>query len=515
MRNLLSAGLPGRWLQQIRLLLPRNSVFVGIEFERAVIKLIVASGRRPRERVRHLKVKFLSSDSDEEIRRALREFVRAMALQPGTPATVAVPRHVVHAKIFRLPGQDLAELRKMAAFRLQKEIPLPLHELVYDLRIVAKEPEGHARVLAVVGRRADVERYIDLCQDAGLEVAGVRLNSEAAYHELVQTIADLPELNNQCLAMVDVDFSATNVNVIDRGDLRYCRSVGRGVSELMDRLAGPRRRNAFDEWIEELATGVAETLTAFKHDESGPPVEHIVLSGWLPKASFISQHLTESLGLPVTWFDPTIHLENHTDGGAETTTNHWFSVAALLGMAEASETDSIDLRPEPVRQTLRRRQLLRSGVHAGLLLTYLVVLLLATQGLALRHRESLVVQLRSAIKAWQPKVEAVNRWQRVQQTLKEQMGSPDLTAALLAQLLQAIPASVELGSVSFTRGESLVIHGSARRLAEVLNMPQQLARQPAFEEATILSTNRRQRQGSEEMIDFEMKINLSSDKPNP
>ncbi|MDZ7276617.1 MAG: pilus assembly protein PilM [candidate division KSB1 bacterium] len=504
-----TARLPDELKEQLHELWPQPRRFVAIEFERGVLKFLMIAGRPDREQVRYLKVKFLSSDKHEEILKTLRTHMQAMGLPRGARVTITVPQQDVHVKLWRLPSQDPAELRQMIRFRLQKEIPLPMADIVFDYRPVAQEADGHTRILVVVARRQKVEHYSRLCRQVGLVVEAVRLSGEATYHEFRKTLQALPELASQCLVLVDVDFAATTVNIIDRGNLVFCRSLARSVSDLMDRLTGPSAKHAYVEWIDELASGVADTIAAFQRHGWHAASQHVVLTGWLPQVRAIGERLTDHLGLTVSWFDPTIPLTATAQTETELTTHRWFSIAALLGMVEKNGQSLMDLRPEAERQSLRRRELRRQLTYLALLTVYLLVLIWGTLTLTLHRREARLAQLRQEIATLQPRVKAIKRWQQAREAMAKQLGT-DLTAAVVAQVLEVLPAGIELNSLTFARGDGLLVRGTAGSLAEVFDLPQFLAPQPALGECVIHSANRRKQTDGTEIVEFEMKIDLQT-----
>ncbi|MFQ5637218.1 MAG: pilus assembly protein PilM [bacterium] len=487
--------------------------FLAIEFDRNLVKFIVVHGPNIREGVRFLKVKFLSSDGDEELGKVLRENLNEMGINRGHHVTISVPRHSVHAKILRLPSHDVKELRKMVLFQMQKELPLPPEDVLCDFRVITREPDGFAQVMAVTARKHEIERYEKLCKSVGLVVDAIRLNIEAIYHSFQQFLKDLGEMESQCVALVDVDFSATNIIIIDRGRFLFCRSVGRGVGELMDGMVGPERALVYDNWTDELSRGVEDTLAIFKRSGVERDVEAIALTGWLPRRKEITLKLSQDLNVPASWFDLMIPMGHFADAGSgDATMHHWFSISTLLGMAGARQQNLMDLRLPEQRRKQRGFELLRQGFRTGLLFLYVLVLVVGTAKIALNRRHVVLENLRSQIESLQPNVKAVNDWQKVQKTLQHQLGSTEPTSALVVQLLTELPAGIELSSLTFMRGQRLVVRGTARSLAEVFNLPQALARQPDFHEAVITSANRRQGSGKNAEIEFEMKINLQREK---
>ncbi|MFQ5605512.1 MAG: type IV pilus biogenesis protein PilM [bacterium] len=490
-------------------LLPKSRKFVGIEFDRNLIKFILVDKRGVKNGVRLLKVKFLSSNHDDEILKVLRDHLQEMHLAPNQPVTISIPRHSVHTKILRLPSHDLKELRKMAMHQLQNDLPLPFQEIVFDISLIARENDGYARVMVVIARKRDIKRYQKLCKNAGLTVEAIRLNIEAIYQSFLRLGKEMPEIKSKCVALVDVDFSATNVIIIDSGKLLFCRSVGRGVEDLMERMVGVERHAEYDSWMDELSKGVAETNALFEANGVDARVEFVALTGWLPRVQALTRILQENLKVPVKWFDLMIPLGHFPQTDSDTIMQHWFSISTLLGMACSRDQNLMDLRLSGAQQNHKRRIIFRKSVYTSLLIFYILAVLTGTTKVALKKRQKVLLNLKHQIELLQPQVQAVNKSQQVQQLLQSQLGSTETTSAIIAQLLAKLPAGVELSSLTFLRGERLVVRGVAGKLADVFNLPNLLTSQLSFSEAVIASADRRKRSGKKEEIEFEVKITLS------
>jgi Tfp pilus assembly PilM family ATPase len=495
-------GAIRRWSHELR---PRSAKNVVIEFEPNVVKLVLSESGAGRAPI--LKVKFLSQEGEHERLRLLRDLMRELQLKPGTRATILAPRSQVHVKTWRLPGQDENELRRMIGFRLQQELPLPLTDLVYDFRTLT-EAEGQAQVLVVIARRREIESYLELCRSAGLVVEAVRLNLEAAYLCFLQSAHDLEGLATQCLALIDVDFSATNVYVIARGKLLFCRSLAQGVSTLIDRVAGPQRGYGYEDWLEELREGVSATLAALEREGERIKLDRAVLNGWLPRVQALAEALAEKLMIPVTWFEASVSRAHAAQSAAAAAQRQYlFSISAFLGVMASGNQRLVDLRPEAERKAQHTRTRVREGLRAALWLAYMIGLSLLVAHVTLSRKEAWRVQLQAETTQLRSRLATHEHRQKVRQAMLKQLGNVEPAAALLSQLFSRLPQSVTLSTLAFQRGESIVLRGVADHLAEVFDLPQALAQQPGFGEAVLVSVQRREREGVT-TIYFEMKVYL-------
>ena len=89
-------------------------------------------------------------------------------------------------------------LDNAVSFRAQEVLPIPLEDAVLDYHVLSEsvdaEGQPSRRVLLVVAYRDLVDRYIDACRKAGLEVVGIDLEAFALLRALAEPSSDLQPL---------------------------------------------------------------------------------------------------------------------------------------------------------------------------------------------------------------------------------------------------------------------------------------------------------------------------------
>ncbi|RMF67168.1 MAG: hypothetical protein D6743_05295 [Calditrichaeota bacterium] len=225
----------------------------------------------------------------------------------------------------------------------------------------------------------------------------------------------------------------------------------------------------------------------------------------------LTHRLENNLSMPVSWFDLMIPLEQFGGTGDVGEFHHWFSISTLLGMTRARDDTLMDLRPEEERKRQRQRAFKRRLTGTALILLYIFALSVAAVKFSLHQRHGLLAQLQTEVAALRPKVQALKHLEEAEKRLRQQLGSTKRTSALLAELLQKLPPSVQLNSLSLYRGEKLLATGVSDRLDDVLSLPQLLDAQPDFDAVELTSVDRRQRNGRQEIY-FEIKVNFSTNE---
>ena len=96
-------------------------------------------------------------------------------------AQVGLPRRAVVAKAVELPAVAGADLRRMVGFELERHLPFPPAEALFDFEALASEADRPLRVLLVAVERRSQERIRGLLRDAGLapRLVGVAIHSLA------------------------------------------------------------------------------------------------------------------------------------------------------------------------------------------------------------------------------------------------------------------------------------------------------------------------------------------------
>lgn len=118
--------------------------------------------------------------ADENAATALRRRLREAGVR-ARHAQVGLPRRAVIAKAVELPPVPGADLRRMVGFELERHLPFPAGDAVFDFEVLAASPGRPARVLLVAAERRVQARVEALLRDAGLipRHVGVAIHSVA------------------------------------------------------------------------------------------------------------------------------------------------------------------------------------------------------------------------------------------------------------------------------------------------------------------------------------------------
>jgi type IV pilus assembly protein PilM len=124
----------------------------------------------------------------EALSRALERFFELHKL-PKKGVRLGVSNNRIGVRVFEIEGvTDEKQLDNAIRFRAEEVLPIPLEEAVLDY-VVLEESVGATgatvrRILLVVAYREVVDRYLQACRGAGLEVVGIDLEAFALLRSL-------------------------------------------------------------------------------------------------------------------------------------------------------------------------------------------------------------------------------------------------------------------------------------------------------------------------------------------
>lgn len=151
---------------------------------------------------------------------------------------VGVANQRVIVRQVDLPWLPVGEMRKSLAFQVQDFIPMPVEEAILDFHPLEEFTSDSGtrmmRVLLVAASRDMVNGMLEAVTKAGLQPAGVDLNSFALLRSMAHAAPAVHEASAD--ALVDVGASVTNIVVHQGGVPRFVRILLMGGSTITDAL---------------------------------------------------------------------------------------------------------------------------------------------------------------------------------------------------------------------------------------------------------------------------------------
>jgi Tfp pilus assembly protein PilN len=149
---------------------------VGIALRDGQVDVVALRGRFGPKRL----LTAFSVPADEEAAIAIRRQLLEAGVR-ARRAQVGLPRRAVVAKAIELPVVPGADLRRMVGFELERHLPFPPADALFDFEVLPSEAGRPLRVLLVAVERRSQERVRQLVRDAGLtpRLVGIAIHSLA------------------------------------------------------------------------------------------------------------------------------------------------------------------------------------------------------------------------------------------------------------------------------------------------------------------------------------------------
>jgi len=269
---------------------------------------------------------------------ALKRFFELHKL-PKKGVRLGLSNNRIGVRVFEIEGvTDERQLENAVRFRAEEVLPIPLDEAVLDYVILEDETREDGtsvrRILLVVAYREVVDRYLQACREAGLEVVGIDLEAFALLRSL-QEPTETPA-GGGALVAVAIGHDRTTIavstgrhceftRVLDWGGWTLNVAVARELDMAPSEVEGIKRHLSFahETTIEGLTAeqaakaraavqralaAFARELVASLHFYQAQPgalgIGEIVLTGGTAHMDGLPEAVGKLIGAPVRLGDP-------------------------------------------------------------------------------------------------------------------------------------------------------------------------------------------------------------------
>ena len=303
----------------------------------------------------------------EALAAALERFFSRHKL-PKKGVRLGISNNRIGVRVFEIEGvTDARQLENAIRFRAEEVLPIPLDQAVLDYVVLDEDVRADGtpvrRILLVVAYREVVERYLEACRGAGLDVVGIDLEAFALLRSLAAP-AD-PEPGAGALVAVSIGHDRTTIavstgrfceftRVLDWGGWALNVAVARELDMAPSEVEAIKRQLSFasetqveglspekaaktHDGIQRALAAFARELVASLHFYQAQPgalgIGEVVVTGGTTHMPGFADALGRLIGVPVRLGDPYVRLQV-SDGARDDDQAGSLAVAIGLGIED-------------------------------------------------------------------------------------------------------------------------------------------------------------------------------------
>ncbi len=147
---------------------------------------------------------------------------------------LSIPSSLVVLKELEMPFCNRDKIKMVVEYEVEPLLPFPIQEAFVDFIITSKSLKGKScRIIVAAVRKSDVEKLLDVCQEAQLIPHYIFVDLFAAYG-LLQTIGRKEKPHTT--ALIEIEPHTTKVAMLEIGALRFVRNIHYGSLSFIESL---------------------------------------------------------------------------------------------------------------------------------------------------------------------------------------------------------------------------------------------------------------------------------------
>ena len=258
---------------------------------------------------------------------------------PKRGVRLGLSNNRIGVRIFEIEGvADAQQLENAIRFRAEEVLPIPLDQAVLDYVVLDEQHREDGtvwkRILLVVAYREVVDRYLQACRRAGIEVVGIDLEAFALLRSL-EAPAARDEASGALVAVaighdrttiaVSTGLHCEFARVLDWGGWSLNVAIARELDRAPSEVESIKRHLSFDhvteldgltpEQVAKSREGIQRALSAFARElisslqfyQAQPGalgIGEVVLTGGTAHMDGFVEAVGEAIGVPVRLGDP-------------------------------------------------------------------------------------------------------------------------------------------------------------------------------------------------------------------
>lgn len=459
----------------------------GIEIGDKLIKAF--KGKRMKDT---LKVSNLIIQNSPSLSEALDKIPKVLKkLQPQN-LVLFLPCSKFSTKYLKLPTGDPSEVREMVKFKAKKQFLYAQKEVMFSYNIIAKTPQGQYKVMLVVSRKDIVDKYLSPFQNFGIKPDVVTINSLGVknWYNL-----KFPR-NKKNLCLVDLDWTHTNVCILNKDKFVYSREIKRGVESIRGSNKG----------LDEIIMQLRRTVSAYDKENIGPKIEAIVITGAVEEIEQLCLKLKQNSDLEIDYISPIEKVKfNESISEVMIQVTNRMSLAKVLGALKPLGKFEINFFEEEKEEKKRKLSFYKKSIFYGLVFTLLSVSIIGTIGWEYYRKLSYVTQLKKVNNEIEARIKKLKKREGVIEKVLSHLKREGTILNVVKEIGKGLPQGVMLKQFNYRYDRKKVsINGVAEKSGSVTQFIRNLRKSSLFN--TVSQKYVRDSQGGGKIFAVELKF---------
>ncbi len=151
-------------------------------------------------------------------------------------AIISLSGKAAITRIIELPRMGAPQTRQAISLQINQYVPFPPGDTIYEYRVLPQRKGGNQsmqEILLVATRSSTVQSLVDMLNFAGIEAAGIKITSLAAWN----LIGSKLEGYTQTVGIIDVRDTISELSFFLNGSFRMARSIELGYNSIVAKVA--------------------------------------------------------------------------------------------------------------------------------------------------------------------------------------------------------------------------------------------------------------------------------------
>ena len=479
----------------------KKKTITGVEITGNWLKIVQSSyGIKGRE-ITKLIAREIKGLSDEQISRQIAGIFKSFGISKNYVVT-SVARHQAAIRFLKLPSVDKEEISRMVDFHAVKEIPYLPQETIVDFQIIDFEQGGYSWVFLVIVHKDIVNRLLKIFNQAQIKIEKIMFSSQIVSKAYLKAFSS----SEGTILLIDIDYSATRIEIVSRSNLIFSRSLSVGTKHLIGFKADSSES---DPWIK-LLEEISRSLEVCKRKNISQKIDKAVLLNPDIGSGNLGKIFAKKFSFPLE--EINLLKELPLAKGVDADTNFKekaLSTACLAGLMLGPDSVKINLLPKEI-QSQKSKLKQRKNYLTALVLVLAIICNL--EGFHFKKMHEKKIYLRElSVKIDQIGVETkrVENMLKLMRIIRERLNIGGSSIEIIREVHKIIPQGISLSFLAFEGKERLTLKGASFVMSDVFKFGAVLESSPYFEGMKIKYVSRRKIDGKE-LTDFQITCFLSS-----